>query len=122
MDAGWVRRFAKSLPHSTETVQWGDNLVFKVGGRIFAILALEPADVWLSFKCSAEEFAELTDRPGIVPAPYLARAQWVALESEDALPASEIQRLLRQSYELVHARLSKRAQAELGGSRVRRAR
>ena len=60
-----------SLPHVTEQVQWGDNLVFKVGGRIFAVAPLEPAALILSFKCNDEEFAELIERPGIVPCALL---------------------------------------------------
>ncbi len=49
----------------------------------------------------------------MIPAPYMARAQWVALESYDALPAAEVRRLLRQSYELVKPTLPKKVQAEL---------
>ena len=113
MGVEWVRRHCLSLPHATEQVQWEDNLVFKVSGKMFAVTALEPRGVYLSFKCTPEEFAELTDLPGIIPAPYLARAQWIALEREDALPVAEVKRLLRKSYELVFAKLTKKAQAEL---------
>lgn len=113
MNIDWLRRSAKTLPHTTESVQWGSNLVFKVGGKIYAIAALEPGDVCLSLKCTPEEFADLTQRPGILPAPYLARAYWIALEHEDALPAAEIKRLLKQSYKLVLARMSKKARAAL---------
>lgn len=114
MSVEWVRRHCMSFPHAAETVQWQDDLVFKVGGKMFAVVALEPAKVWLSFKCNAEDFADLTERPGIIPAPYLARAQWVGLETEDALPAPEIKRLLRQAYDLTVARLPKKARAALG--------
>ena len=113
MSVDWARRYCLSLPHTTEQVQWGNDLVFKVGGKMYAVLALEPAAMWLSFKCTPEGFAELTERPGIIPAPYLARAQWVALECEEALSARETRQLLRQSYELVLARLPKKARAEL---------
>jgi predicted DNA-binding protein (MmcQ/YjbR family) len=115
MDVAWVRRYCLTMPHTTESVQWGSNLVFKVGGRIYAIAELEPADKdhWLSFKCSLEDFAELCEREGVVPAPYLARAQWVALQSEDVVQRVELKRLLRQSYDLVFARLSRKAQAAL---------
>ena len=113
MIVDWVRRRCRSLPYVTEQVQWGDHLVFKVGGKIFAIASLQPSEVVLSFKCSPEDFADLTERPGVIPAPYLARAQWVALESEDALPAAEIGKLLQQAYELVLAKLPKRIRQEL---------
>ena len=51
--------------------------------------------------------AELTERPGIVPAPYLARAKWVALEKYSALRKSEYERVLEASYDLVVAKLPK---------------
>jgi predicted DNA-binding protein (MmcQ/YjbR family) len=115
MNVDWLRRYCMSLPHTTESVQWGSNLVFKIGGKIWAIAELEPAgkDHWISFKCSPEDFAELCEREGIVPAPYLARAQWVALQTEDAVPLPELKRLLRQAYELIFAKLTKKAQAAL---------
>jgi len=120
MNVAWVRRFCLALPHTTESVQWGEHLVFKVGGKIYAIAALEPQDVWLSFKCASEEFANLTEVPGIIPAPYLARAQWVALETFDALPAAELERLLKQAYDLIFAKLPKKKQAELATADLRR--
>ena len=111
MNVDWVRRYCLSLPHTTETVQWGNDVVFKVGGKMYAVMPLEPGAYCLSFKCSAEEFAELVERPGFVPAPYLARASWVALESENTLTQSELKRLLRQAYDLVFAKLPKKTKA-----------
>src|SRR6267378_5683122 len=75
---------------------------------MFAVAALEPAAVWMSLKANPENFAELTERRGIIPAPYLARAKWIALESQDSLPAAEIAGLLRESYELVLAKLPRK--------------
>lgn len=115
MNVERVRRFCLSLPHATESVQWGDDLVFKVGGKMFAVTALEPAKVCLSFKCTPEEFAELIEAPGVIPAPYMARAHWVALETEDALPSAEVERRLRRSYELVLEKLPKKVRAAIGG-------
>ena len=115
MNVDWVRRYCMSLPHTAETVQWGNDLVFKIGGKMYAVAPLEPAPVVLSFKCTAEDFAQLTERPGIIPAPYLARAQWVALQNEDALTAAELKPLLKRSYDLVFARLPKKTQAALRG-------
>ena len=87
--------------------------MFKIAGKMYAMAELEGADHWLSFKCSAEDFAELCEREGIIPAPYLARAQWVTLETEDAIPRPELKRLLRQAYDLVFAKLPKKTQAGL---------
>ena len=115
MDIEWIRRHCLSLPYTTEQVQWEDDLVFKIGGKMYAVVALEPGAHWLSFKCTPEEFTDLVERPGIVPAPYLARAHWVSLETRDALPRSEIQRYLRAAYEAVLAKLPKKARAALAG-------
>jgi predicted DNA-binding protein (MmcQ/YjbR family) len=114
MNIDWVRSYCMSMPHATESVQWGNDLVFKVAGKMFAVLVLEPAKVWLSLKCSPEEFADLVERPHIIPAPYSARYQWIALETEDALPPGELKRLLRRSYDLVFERLPKKTRAALG--------
>jgi predicted DNA-binding protein (MmcQ/YjbR family) len=113
MNIDWVRQYCLSLPHTTETMQWGDNLVFKIAGKMYAVAALEPGDHWLSFKCTPDDFARLVEQPGIIPAPYLARAQWVALETEDALPRAEIKRLLGRARDIVIAKLPKKTQAAL---------
>ena len=113
MNIEWIRKYCLSLPHTTEKVQWQDDLVFKVGGKMFAVVVLVPSPVWMSFKSSAEEFAELVELPGIIPAPYLARAQWVALTADCVLPQAEIKRLLRQAHDLVFAKLPKRMQAAM---------
>jgi predicted DNA-binding protein (MmcQ/YjbR family) len=109
----FVRACCRAFPHATESLQWEVDLVFKIGGKMFAVTPLEPAPVVLSFKCSPEDFAELTERPGIIPAPYLARAHWVALQNEDALAAAELKRRLRASYDLVYAGLPKKTRAAL---------
>ena len=113
MDAEWLRRVCLALPHTTEQIQWGYDLVFKVGGKMFAVAPLEPAPVCLSFKTSEESFAELTERAQIIPAPYMARAKWVALESPEAITRGELAELLRISHELVFAKLPKHVQAEM---------
>jgi predicted DNA-binding protein (MmcQ/YjbR family) len=110
MDVDWLRELCLSFPSSTEQIQWGYDLVFKVGGKMFAVTPLEPAPVCLSFKASPENFAELTERQNIIPAPYMARAQWVALQTRDAIAADELAGLLRESYEMVLAKLPKKMQ------------
>ena len=118
MDVEWLRRLCLSFPEATEQIQWGSDLLFKVAGKMFAVTALEPAPVWLSFKASPENFAELTERPGIIPAPYLARAQWIALENKDVLPPHELARLLRDSYDMVCAKLPKKTRDSLSGPKT----
>ncbi len=113
MNVDWLRELCLSFPGTTEQIQWGSDLLFKVGGKMFAIAPLEPAPVCLSFKASPEKFAELAERPDIIPAPYLARAQWVALQTRDALPQNELASLLRESYEMIAAKLPKRIRESL---------
>lgn len=111
-----LRQFALSLPHTTVVKQWGENLVFKVGGKIFLIISIDGDLVEaVGFKCSAADFRRLTDLDGIIPAPYLARASWVQVEDLAALPAAELNRCIQQSYALVWAKLPKRLQASLSG-------
>jgi predicted DNA-binding protein (MmcQ/YjbR family) len=112
-----VRKLCLGFPHSTEQVQWGYDLVFKIGGKMFAITPLEPAPVFLTFKATDESFADLTERPGIIPAPYLARAKWVALENADALSPQELASFLRLSYDLVLAKLPKKMRERLASTK-----
>ena len=113
MDASWIRDLCLSFPAVTEHVIWGSDLTFKVAGKMFAHTVLEPAPVWLSFKASPDNFYELTERPGIIPAPYLARAQWVALETKDALSSGELAALVRDSYDIIVAKLPKKTRDSL---------
>jgi predicted DNA-binding protein (MmcQ/YjbR family) len=115
MNVDWVRAHCMALPHTTEEILWGDDLVFKIGGKMYAVVVLGAPHhkVVMSFKCTPAVFAELVERPGIIPAPYSARSHWVALEREDALPRTEIKGLISRSYELVVAKLPKKKQAEL---------
>lgn len=112
-DIDWIRSICLPLPGVTEQIQWGYDLVFKVGGKMFAVVPTEPAPVVMSFKVPDEEFAELTEHLGVIPAPYMARAKWIALESEAALPRLEIERLLKLSHTLVLAKHTKKMQAKI---------
>src|SRR5580765_8536386 len=114
MDIETLRRYCLSLPHATEGIQWGNDLLFRLGGKIFAVVALERTPICISFKCTPEEFAELTEREGIIPAPYMARNNWVMLENLDVLPRTELKRLIKDSYGMVAAKLTKKVQAQLG--------
>src|SRR5207253_11438473 len=106
MNVDELRAVCLSFPGATEQIRWSSDFLFKVGGKMFAATPLEPAPVFLSFKAEPESFAQLTERANIIPAPYLARAQWVGLQTRDALPADELARLLRDSYDLVLDRKS----------------
>lgn len=115
-----IREFCLSLPGATEGLQWGDNLLFRVSGRMFAIADLTPGGSTgyrLSFKCTPQRAAELLERPGTAPAPYLAKHHWIALESFDTLPRRELEQALADSYRLVMEKLpvARRPQLPPGG-------
>ena len=114
MDPEAIRKYCLSLPHVTERVQWGNDLLFCIGGKMFAVAGLDAKyPTKLSFKCTPEKFAELVEMEGIIPAPYVARYHWVALEDLDALPARDLKALLKNAYQLVHDKLPRKVRAQL---------
>jgi predicted DNA-binding protein (MmcQ/YjbR family) len=104
MNADSIRKYCLSLPHATEKLQWEDNLCFKVNAKIFAMLGLDSVPQRLCFKCDPETFAELCERDGIRPAPYVGRYKWVMLDRLDAVRRDELEELIRVSYEMVSAK------------------
>jgi predicted DNA-binding protein (MmcQ/YjbR family) len=114
MDLEQIRKFCLSLPHVTERVQWGNDLLFCIGEKMFAVAGLDAKyPTKLSFKCTPEKFAELVEREGIIPAPYVARYHWVALEDLDAVSQRELKDLLKTAYQLVHDKLPKKVREGL---------
>lgn len=105
--------FCRKLPGVTEDVKWDNDLVFSVGGKMFAVFALPDLEPF-SFKVEAVLFPVLTQRPGIVPAPYMAKHSWISVSSHDILPREELEELLRESHALVAQKLSKKARKLLG--------
>jgi predicted DNA-binding protein (MmcQ/YjbR family) len=114
MDSESARAFLLRLPSVEETLQWGNNLVFwvgdkAIGGKMFALLNLDAdSNGVLSFAAGPEGAAELLEVDGIFPAPYLARAHWVAMERWNALRTSELEARLRAARAIVEAKLPKR--------------
>ena len=125
MNVDKIREYCLSFPQARENLQWGDDLCFKIGGKIFAILALTAIPQKVCFKCEADTFAELIEREDVRPAPYVGRYKWVLLDRIDALPRNELKDLIRQSYEMVRAKAPKKAVKAgkpLPKTRVRRSR
>ena len=102
MNVDTIREFCLAFPRATEKLQWGDELCFKVGAKIFVMLGLD--NPRLCFKCTPETFAELIEREDIRPAPYVGRYKWVMLDRLDALRWNELQKLIQASYEMVAAK------------------
>jgi predicted DNA-binding protein (MmcQ/YjbR family) len=104
--------FILDLPSTTLVRQWRDDSVGKVGGRVFALLDKDPGEIWL--KVSPMAYELLNELDGIRPAPYFARAGWVAVSAASPLTEDEIKAYLREAHRLVAARLTKKVRAELG--------
>lgn len=96
-------------------VKWSDNSVFSVGGKMFAMMSPNGGEGGrLSFKVDDDRFLALTDRPGIIPAPYLARAHWISITEPQRFATSELAAFVLDAYALIRANLTKKLQAELG--------
>ena len=105
MNVDSIRAYCLSFPNVTEKLQWEDNLCFKIAGKIFAMLGLD--NLRLCFKCTPETFAELIEREDIGPAPYVGRYKWVLLDRLDAVNDSELEDLIRQTYDMVSSKAPK---------------
>jgi predicted DNA-binding protein (MmcQ/YjbR family) len=128
MDAERARAFLLTLPHVAETLQWGDNLVFwvgdkSIGGKMFALINLSASTHGvISFAAGPERFAELVELEYLKPAPYFARAHWVAAESWSAFRPAKWQAELRNAHAIVFAKLTKRTREHLESPALKRAR
>ncbi|WP_318246121.1 MmcQ/YjbR family DNA-binding protein [Stappia indica] len=108
--------FCQTLTGATHVIQWGGASVWKVGGKIFAICSHWRAGETdrISFKCSDLSYRILTDLPGISPAPYLARAKWVLVETGEALDDEDTRAHITAAHEIIAGKLTRARRAELG--------
>lgn len=112
MDTEQIAQFCLQLPGAQEDYKWGGTRVFSIAGnKMFAVMDL--AGKGLSFKVATELFLGYVDRPGIRPAPYLARAYWISVAVPYALSQEELQDLLTRSHQLVVGKLPKKQQIAL---------
>jgi predicted DNA-binding protein (MmcQ/YjbR family) len=122
LDAAALKALCGRWPGVTGDIKWGSNLVFSVGGKMFAITPSDGSEGGrLSFKVADDRFLELTDQPGIIPAPYLARARWVSVVEPTRFGTTTLQDFVRDSYTVVRGKLTKKLQAELGPLPARKA-
>ena len=125
MDTERLRTYLLNFPHTVETMQFGDNLVFwvgdkAIGGKMFALINLEGSGAGPSgdherrvtkhglmmYAVGRERYADLLEVEGLVPAPYMARIFWVAALRWDVFSTAEWQRELRAAYDLTMAKHS----------------
>jgi predicted DNA-binding protein (MmcQ/YjbR family) len=113
MNTEELREFCLKLPGVTEDIKWGHDLCFMLADKMFCVTGME-ADASISLKVYDDKFDELTQEEGIIPAPYLARYKWVNISSSSNIKKKQLQELVKGSYELIKAGLSKKKLASLG--------
>src|SRR6266852_9716392 len=107
-DVEWIRNLCLSLPDVTEDMPWGDDLCFKVRGKIFTGMVLSDGRFpRITLKCTPETFHGLLEIEGVSIAPYVGRYNWVTLANSNVLPAPELEGLIRRSYDLVAVKAPK---------------
>jgi len=105
MNLDAIRAYCLSFPRATENLQWDEELCFKVGGKLFAVVGLGSVPQGITFKCTPENFAELTEQTkGISPAAYVGRYKWVTLEDLDVLSDAKLREAISNSYRMVAAK------------------
>ena len=123
MNAERAREFLLSLPHVTETPQWG-GIVFwvgdkAIGGKMFVMLNPDAGEgLPISYPAGEERFNELLELEGLRPAPYMARIFWVAAERWDVFRDREWQEQLTLAHEMTLAKLAPRTKAVLAMSKA----
>ena len=106
-----VDLFCRGLPAATAQIQWEVDQVYKVGGKMFAVLG--PTGT-LSFKVNDIAYEMLVETGQARAAPYMARAKWVLLDEVAAMADEDLQSYLVEAHGIIAARLPKKLQAQLG--------
>ena len=111
-----LNAYCASLPQTTHVVQWGNSDVWKVGGKVFAVIGWSDGEAAISFKVSDLAFEVLGDMPGLRPAPYLASRgmKWIQQYGDPGLSEAELKAHIEASHALIVAKLTKKLRAELG--------
>jgi predicted DNA-binding protein (MmcQ/YjbR family) len=108
----------KALPGATFDIKWGKDECYSVGGKMFAVIGPGSTHggkgAWsIGFKVDDNRFLELTDRAGIIPAPYMARNKWVLVQDPKSIGDAELKELVTRSHALIATKLPKKVQAAL---------
>jgi predicted DNA-binding protein (MmcQ/YjbR family) len=111
-----IKSFCANLPHVTHVVQWGGSDVYKIGGKLFAVIGMGGVDAAVTFKTSHLAFEILSDSPGLRPAPYMASRglKWIQHYAEPGLSDDSLRDHIRASYDMVASGLTRKLRTELG--------
>ena len=107
------------LVGAVEDYPFGDGVaVYKVGGRMFALVSLDGDPGSVNLKCDPDLVLELRDRyPAVRPGYHQDKRHWNTVELDGSIPESELREMIEQSYELVVSRLPLADRARLGRRR-----
>ena len=111
MDVESFREYCLGKPHVTEGTPFGEDvLVFKVGGKIFALVALDEIPPRANLKCDPDLALELRDRyEQVRPGYHMNKKHWNTVEIEGGIPGAELRKMIDHSYELVVKSLARKA-------------
>ena len=104
------RDYCLSKPRATEGTPFGpDTLVFKVGGKIFAVTSLDETPARANLKCDPDLALELRDRyEQVRPGYHMNKKHWNTVELERGIPDGELKKMIDHSYELVSKKSKRR--------------
>ena len=119
MDLEKFREYCLSKPAATEDTPFGeDTLVFKVGGKMFALASLDEVPARANLKCDLDLALELRDRyEEVQPGYHMSKKHWNTVQLEGAIPVVEIRQMIDHSYDLVVAGLPKAKRERLKKAR-----
>ena len=111
-----LNQYCASLPHATHVVQWGGSDVYKIGGKLFAVIGMGGIGNAVTFKASELALEVLSDAPGLRPAPYLASRglKWIQHYAEPGLSDDSLRDHIKASYDMVVTGLTRKKRSELG--------
>jgi predicted DNA-binding protein (MmcQ/YjbR family) len=111
-----VLELCGSLPGAVEDYPFGDGVaVFKVGGRMFALVPLDASPGTMNLKCDPELALELRARyPGAVrPGYHQNKRHWNTIDLDGTVGDDELREMIDHSYELVVSKLPRAVRAGL---------
>ena len=106
MDFAQFRDYCLSKPGTIEDTPFGpDVLVFKVGGKMFALAALDEVPATVNLKCDPDLALDLRDRyEQVTPGYHMNKKHWNTVEIDNSIPDAELRTMIDHSYDLVAKR------------------
>ena len=115
MDLELIREYCLNKPGATEDMPFGEDvLVFRVGGKMFALAALDEVPMRVNLKCDPDRALQLRDRyEQVTPGYHMNKKHWNTVKIESEIPITEVRKMIDHSYELVTKSLPKAKRKKL---------